>query len=39
MLLLKEACAGVFKIEHADDAAFVKERHDHLGARLEFISR
>ena len=34
MLLMEEAGAGVFQVEHADDAAFVKEGHDQLGTGL-----
>ena len=34
MLFVEEAGACVLQIEHADDAALVKERHDQLRARL-----
>ena len=34
VLFIEEAGARVFEVEHADDAAFVEERHDQLGARL-----
>ena len=30
--IVKEPGAGVFQVEHADDAAFIKQRHDQLGA-------
>ena len=34
VLFIEEAGAGVFEIEHADDAALVEERDDELGASL-----
>ena len=34
VLFVEEAGAGVFQIEHADDAALIEERNHHLGARL-----
>ena len=32
VVLIEEVGAGVFQVENADDAAFVKERDDQLGA-------
>ena len=34
VVFVEEAGARVLQIEHADDAVFVEERHDELGARL-----
>ena len=34
VFLVEEGGAGVFQVEHANDAAFIEEGHDQLGASL-----